>query len=328
VSELGSFKNVYDIEGLTIEYEVGRSSLRAVNDVSLGIRDGEALGIVGESGSGKTTLALSLLNLVPPPGRVKSGKVVFDGQIDILSLSGEELRKFRWKQTAMVFQGALNSFNPVLRVGDQILETMTEHGLGDRQKGMEKASDLLRLVRLDPERTMKAFPHELSGGMKQRALIATSLLLDPKVLILDEPTTALDVISQKYILNILSDLRRKLGITIVLLTHDLAICTEVVDRIAVMYAGRMVEIAKTQDLFLRPKHPYSMGLIRATPSVFGDVKELKPIAGSPPDMFNPPQGCPFNPRCPFASQVCTSKVPNLEMISEGRLVACHKWGDI
>lgn len=328
MSEQKPSGNIYEIKNLTVEYVLKNLAVKAVNDISIEIRRGEALGIVGESGSGKTTLALSLLNLVPPPGRIRSGRIIFDGQVDVLSLNGEELRKFRWKQVAMVFQGALNSFNPVLRIGDQMLETIEEHDAMDRKEMMERANALLKLVRLDPERTMKAFPHELSGGMKQRAMIAMSLLLNPKVLILDEPTTALDVISQKYILDVLSDLRRKLGITMILLTHDLAICAEVVDRIAVTYAGRVVEVAKTEDLFLRPKHPYTTGLIQATPSVLGDVKNLKPIPGSPPDMFNLPTGCAFNPRCPLAVELCRKSVPNLEEVSKDRFVACHRWRDM
>ncbi|MGC9014635.1 MAG: ABC transporter ATP-binding protein [Thermoproteota archaeon] len=303
-------------------------SVKAVNNVSVNIRNGEALGIVGESGSGKTTLALSLLNLVPPPGKITNGKIVFDGKVDVLALRGEELRKFRWKQVAMVFQGALNSFNPVLRIGDQMLETIMEHEDVSKQEALERISKLLKLVRLEPNRTMRAFPHELSGGMKQRAMIATSLLLNPRVLILDEPTTALDVISQKYILNILSDLKKKLEITMILLTHDLAICTELVDRVAVMYAGRIVEIAKMEDLFLKPKHPYTIGLMRAVPSVVGDVKELKPIPGSPPDMFNMPSGCPFHPRCPYATERCKKEEPRLEETFEDHFVACHRWREI
>jgi peptide/nickel transport system ATP-binding protein len=323
---LGEQKNfIYEVENLTVEYVLRNLSVKAVNDVSIKIRKGEVLGIVGESGSGKTTLALSLLNLVPPPGRITSGRIIFDEDIDILSLKGEDLRKFRWKQVSMVFQGALNSFNPVLRIGDQMLETMKEHGVTNKEEALERASVLLKLVRLDPERTMKAFPHELSGGMKQRAMIAMSLLLNPRALILDEPTTALDVISQKYILDVLSDLRRKLRITMILLTHDLAICAELADRIAVTYAGKIVEIAKTEDLFLRPRHPYSAGLIQATPSVLGDVKSLKPIPGSPPDMFNLPTGCAFNPRCPFAVDSCRKSVPRLEEVSEDRFIACHRW---
>lgn len=328
MGEQKNFESIYEVENLTVEYVLRNLSVKAVNDVSIKIRKGEALGIVGESGSGKTTLALSLLNLVPSPGRITSGRIIFDGEIDVLSLNGEDLRTFRWKQVAMVFQGALNSFNPVLRIGDQMLETMKEHGVTNKEEGVERASVLLKLVRLDPERTMKAFPHELSGGMKQRAMIAMSLLLNPRVLILDEPTTALDVISQKYILDVLSDLRRKLGITMILLTHDLAICAELADRIAVTYAGKIVEIAKTEDLFLRPKHPYSTGLIQATPSVLGDVKSLKPIPGSPPDMFSLPTGCAFNPRCPLAADLCRKSVPRLEEVSEDRFIACHRWREV
>lgn len=328
MSEQRLFRDIYNVESITVEYVMRSISVKAVNNVSISIRNGEALGIVGESGSGKTTLALSLLNLVPPPGKITNGKIIFDGKIDVLSLKDEELRTFRWKQVAMVFQGALNSFNPVLRVGDQMLETIMEHENVGKQEALERISKLLKLVRLEPSRTMKAFPHELSGGMKQRAMIAMSLLLNPRVLILDEPTTALDVISQKYILNILSDLKKKLEITMVLLTHDLAICTELVDRVAVMYAGRIVEVAKMEDLFLKPKHPYTMGLMRAVPSVVGDIRELKPIPGSPPDMFNLPSGCPFHPRCPYATERCKKEEPYLEEASEDHFVACHRWREI
>jgi peptide/nickel transport system ATP-binding protein len=328
MSQQRLFSNIYSVKNITVEYVMRNMSVKAVNNVSIDIRNGEALGIVGESGSGKTTLALSLLNLVPPPGKITNGRIIFDGKIDVLTLREEELRKFRWKQVAMVFQGALNSFNPVLRIGDQMLETIMEHENVDKEEALERISKLLKLVRLEPNRTMKAFPHELSGGMKQRAMIATSLLLNPRVLILDEPTTALDVISQKYILNILSDLKKKLEITMILLTHDLAICTELVDRVAVMYAGRIVEIAKMEDLFLKPKHPYTIGLMQAIPSVIGDVKELKPIPGSPPDMFNMPSGCPFHPRCPYAIERCKKEEPYLEETSEDHLVACHRWREI
>jgi len=328
MSQQRLFSNIYSVKNITVEYVMRNMSVKAVNNVSIDIRNGEALGIVGESGSGKTTLALSLLNLVPPPGKITNGRIIFDGKIDVLALREEELRKFRWKQVAMVFQGALNSFNPVLRIGDQMLETIMEHENVDKEEALERISKLLKLVRLEPNRTMKAFPHELSGGMKQRAMIATSLLLNPRVLILDEPTTALDVISQKYILNILSDLKKKLEITMILLTHDLAICTELVDRVAVMYAGRIVEIAKMEDLFLKPKHPYTIGLMQAIPSVIGDVKELKPIPGSPPDMFNMPSGCPFHPRCPYAIERCKKEEPYLEETSEDHLVACHRWREI
>lgn len=328
MSQQKLFSYIYSVKSLTVEYIMRNISVKAVNNVSINIRNGEALGIVGESGSGKTTLALSLLNLVPPPGKITSGKIIFDGKIDVLSLKGEELRKFRWKQVSMVFQGALNSFNPVLRIGDQMLETIMAHENVSKQEALERISKLLKLVRLEPNRTMKAFPHELSGGMKQRAMIATSLLLNPRMLILDEPTTALDVISQKYILNILSDLKKKLEITMILLTHDLAICTELVDRIAVMYAGKIVEIAKMEDLFLKPKHPYTMGLMKAVPSVVGDVRELKPIPGSPPDMFNLPSGCAFHPRCPYATERCKKEEPYLEEASEDHFVACHRWREI
>ncbi|MEM0076714.1 MAG: ABC transporter ATP-binding protein [Thermoproteota archaeon] len=328
MSEQRLFRSIYNIENITVEYIMRNISVKAVNNVSINIRNREALGIVGESGSGKTTLALSLLNLVPSPGKITSGKLIFDGKIDVLSLSDEELRAFRWKQVAMVFQGALNSFNPVLRIGDQMLETIMEHEKVSKQEALERISRLLKLVRLEPNRTMKAFPHELSGGMKQRAMIATALLLNPRVLILDEPTTALDVISQKYILSILSDLKKKLEISMVLLTHDLAICTELVDRIAVMYAGRIVEVAKMEDLFLKPRHPYTMGLLRAVPSVVGDVRKLEPIPGAPPDMFNLPSGCPFHPRCPYAVERCKREEPYLEEASEDHFVACHRWREV
>jgi len=328
LSQQESPTKIYHIADLTVEYYMRRLSIRAVNSVNLRIEKGEAFGIVGESGSGKTTLALSLLNLVPKPGRITSGSIIYDGNKDVLKLNGNELRRFRWEEVAMVFQGALNSFNPVVRIGDQMLETIDEHKSLDRQEGLKKISTLLEMVRLDPERTMRSFPHELSGGMKQRTMIAMSLLLDPKVLILDEPTTALDVISQKHILNILADLRKQIGATIILLSHDLAIFTEVVERIAVMYAGKLVEVASMDDLFLRPKHPYTLGLMQATPSVLGDVSKLKPIPGSPPDMFSLPKGCPFNPRCPFTIDTCRKVNPPLEEIPGNRLVACHRWRDV
>jgi peptide/nickel transport system ATP-binding protein len=296
--------------------------------LSLKVKKGEILGIAGESGSGKTTFALSLMNLVPPPGRVSQGEIVFNGSTNVLKLAAEELRNFRWKQVSMVFQGALNSFNPVTKIGDQMLETIVAHNAMAKEEAVAKVGNLLRLVRLEPARTIDAFPHELSGGMKQRAMIAMSLLLDPRVVILDEPTTALDVISQKHILNVLKDLREKLNVTIIFLTHDLAILAEVAHRVAVMYAGKLMEVGDTNDIFFRPMSPYTMGLMDATPSVFGSTRRLKSIPGSPPDMRNLPPGCPFSARCQFADHACRTDDPALEQTPDGRMVACHKWREL
>jgi peptide/nickel transport system ATP-binding protein len=225
----------------------------------------------------------------------------------------------------MVFQSALNAFNPVLRVWDQVWDTARAHGWNERQAVRQRFLELLKFVQLDPTRVLHAYPHELSGGMRQRTLLAISLLLDPQILILDEPTTALDILTQRTIINLLRRLKEEQHFTMIFISHDLAIAAELADRVATMYAGRVVEVGKTEDIFYRPRHPYTLGLIRAVPTVLGSFEELASIPGSPPDMINLPGGCKFHPRCPFATERCKQEEPPLLEVGEGHASACWHW---
>jgi len=312
------------VKDLVVKFDLGKGALKAVNKASLDVQEREIMAIVGESGSGKTTFAFSIFNLVPPPGQIVGGKILFDGT-EVLSLNPEELRKYRWKEVAMVFQAAQNVMNPVIRVANQMIDTAQAHGKTSKREVLERATELLQMVRLEPSQVLRSYPHELSGGMRQRVVIALSLLLNPKMLILDEPTTALDVVTQAYILDILTDIRDRLGLAMVLLTHDMSIVAKVADRVGVMYAGRIMEVGTVEEIFYDARHPYTMGLINAAPSLIGDITKKKPIPGSPPNLLNPPPGCSFHPRCPHATTRCREEEPELEGISDGRLVACHNW---
>jgi peptide/nickel transport system ATP-binding protein len=285
-----------------------------VDDVDVSIGEHEFVGIAGESGAGKSTLALGMLRLLTPPGRVVAGEVLYRGT-DILKLDENEFRKdYRWKKLAMVFQGSMSGFTPVFPIGSQIKEVMTLHGVGATDAMVRKQ---LELVDLD-ESIARRYPHELSGGQKQRAFIAMALSLEPEVLVTDEPTTALDVITQANILNLLKGLRKDLGISVMLITHDLALISETVDRLYIMYAGGVVEEGRSADFFAHPKHPYSQGLLASTPTLKSD--EIKGIPGFLPDLANLPSGCRFISRCPYAMEVC-KQMPPLKGVGEER-VAC------
>ncbi len=289
--------------------------MKAVESVDLTLDKSEIVGLAGESGSGKSTLALGMLRLLNPPGRVAAGEVYYDG-VDILKLPERQFREdYRWKKLAMVFQGSMNGFTPVFTVGAQISEVLKIHG----SEGSEtKVRKLLELVNLD-ETISRRYPHELSGGQKQRAFIAMALALEPDVLVADEPTTALDVITQANILNLLKTLRKDLGISILLITHDLAIISETVDRLYIMYAGKMVEEGDSAEFFQKPKHPYSQGLLASTPTL--QSKEIRGMPGFMPDLANVPPGCSFAPRCPYVMEVCRREEPKLKGVGRER-VAC------
>ncbi len=314
------------LRDLVVEYGTRHGAVRAVDRASLDVYPGELMAVVGESGCGKSTLAYSIIRHVPYPGEIKGGKILFDGQ-DVLGMDARSLRQFRWQEIAIVFQAAQNALNPVMRVADQMIDTVVDHQKWSKERILQKASSLLKMVRLDPDRVLHAYPFELSGGMRQRVIIALSLLLDPRMLILDEPTTALDVVTQVYILDILADIRQKLGLAMLLLTHDIAIVARVADRVAVMYAGQVVEEGEIRDIFYRPRHPYTAGLIRSAPSLIGDLSDKKPIEGSPPDITNMPSGCRFHPRCPYATEICRQEEPAMESTERWR-VACHHWREI
>ncbi|MCD6284571.1 MAG: ABC transporter ATP-binding protein [Anaerolineae bacterium] len=314
------------IRNLWVEYSVERGLVKAVRGVNLDLRPEESLALIGESGCGKTTLALALIRLLVKAATITQGTITYrrDGQeLDILSLNSRELRRFRWRECAMVFQSALNAFNPVLRIRDQIYDTARAHGVTSREETHQRALGLLEHVQLDPKRVINAYPHELSGGMRQRVLLAMSLLLDPQVLILDEPTTALDILTQRTIIDLLRRLKAELGFSMMFISHDLATAAELADRVATMYAGNIVELGSVADIFYHPTHPYTLGLIRAVPTVTGDFEELVSIPGSPPDLIDPPSGCKFHPRCTYATERCRVEEPKLEpVLGIGHTVAC------
>ncbi len=321
--------NILEVSRLSVEFLTGRGAVHAVNDVSFELERGETLAIIGESGSGKTTLALSLIRLLPLSSRVTAGRITYakDGLVtDTLSLGDDDLRHFRWGDCAMVFQGALNSFNPVIDIWSQFLDTAKAHGMNERRRVHERAEELLRLVHLDPKRVLRAYQHELSGGMKQRVLIAMSLLLSPQIVILDEPTTALDILTQRSIIDLLRQLRRQLGFAMIFISHDLSIAAELADRMITMYAGRVVERAKVDDLFYRPRHPYSVGLLRAVPKVSGSLGAVASIPGSPPDLILLPPGCAYHPRCAFGTEACLAMEPPLVGVDMPQHeAACIRW---
>jgi peptide/nickel transport system ATP-binding protein len=319
---------VLEVENLWLEYRARRGVVKAVRGVSFQVSRGEALAFIGESGSGKTTLGLGLVRLLPRTATVAAGRVSYrrNGDTwDVLSLSAGDLRQFRWKECAMVFQSALNALNPVLRVSDQFADTARAHGLLGRGEAQKRARDLLKLVQLEPERVLRAYPHELSGGMRQRVLIAMGLLLDPQLIILDEPTTALDILTQRAVIDVLRQLRQEVEFSLIFISHDLSLAAELADRIATMYAGALVEVGDVYEIFEHPRHPYTQGLIHAVPTVTGDLEQLSSIPGSPPDLIDLLPGCKFAPRCPYAEGRCFQDEPALEEVSPGHWTACYNW---
>ncbi len=296
------------VTGLGLRYATRQGEVRALQDVSFDLARGEALGLVGESGCGKTSLAKSLMRLLPDNARPAGGEVLLDGE-GLLPLSEEEMRRVRWRRISLVFQAAMNSLDPVYRVGEQVLEAIEAHGVEETVAGARsRVARLFRLVGLDP-RVMERYPHELSGGMRQRVVIAMALSCDPDIVIADEPTTALDVIVQDRILRELKAIQERLGISIIYITHDMAVVAEVTDRIGVMYAGRLVELGETAAVFRSPLHPYTEALMSSFPSVSGEKRRLASLSGEPPDLADPPSGCAFHPRCAYATALCREQAP-------------------
>ncbi|MCL6510000.1 MAG: ABC transporter ATP-binding protein [Anaerolineae bacterium] len=319
------------VEDLWVEYPARRGVVKAVRGVTFEVHRGETLALIGESGSGKTTLGLALVRLLPKAARIKRGRIMYyrnGTSQDILALNAEELRRFRWQECAMVFQGAQNALNPVLRIEAQFLDTARAHGLSDANAVRERAVELLKMVQLDPQRVLHSFPHELSGGMRQRVLIALGLLLQPQVIILDEPTTALDILTQRSIIEVLRRLRAQLDFSLIFISHDLSLAAELADRVATVYAGAIVEIGSVYDIFERPRHPYTLALTRSVPTVTGDMHPLASIPGSPPDLIAPPLGCAFHPRCPLATDQCKREEPPLERVGKEQMAACWHWREV
>ncbi|WP_373324941.1 ABC transporter ATP-binding protein [Actinocatenispora rupis] len=318
------------IEGLSVDYLTGSGAVHAVDGVSLTLRRGEILGLAGESGSGKSTLANAVARLLRPPAVVTAGSVTYhraDGSAtDLLRMGKQELRRFRWKELAVVFQSAMNSLNPVTTVGSQVDDVLRAH---DRSMSTverrDRAVELLRRVGISADRA-KSYPHELSGGMRQRAAIAIALALNPEIIIMDEPTTALDVVVQRDILREIKALREEYGFAVVFITHDLSLLLSMADRIAVMYAGQLVEHGAARDVHDHPRHPYTLGLLRSFPKLRGPREELLGIPGTPPDLRDLPPGCPFHPRCRFAVDACSAEQPELTEVHSGQWAACLAHG--
>lgn len=304
-----------------MEYLTPRGPVRAVDGVSFSIAPGEVFGLAGESGCGKSTIAHAILRLLRPPAVITGGQVLFNGE-DVLDMGQEELEDFRWRDVSMVFQSAMNSLNPVMKVGDQIIDVLIKHQKLSEREARNRAAELLEIVGIE-KRRIDSYPHELSGGMRQRAVIAIALALNPPLMIMDEPTTALDVVMQKEIMQQIEQLKSAMGFSILFITHDMSLMVEFSDRIGIMYAGQIVELASAQEIFNNPLHPYTQGLINSFPPLIGPKQKLTGIPGSPPDMVSPPSGCRFHPRCTACKPTETQVIPKLREVTPGHWLAAH-----
>jgi len=310
-----------EAEGLTVSYSTSEGELIAVDDVSFTVQEDEIFGLVGESGCGKSTVAQAILSLLPTNGAVPSGSIRFRG-IDLTELEKRELDALRWENLALISQGAMNALNPVQRISSQIVEAIQAHRDVSTDEARERTAELFETVGLDPER-MDDYPHQFSGGMKQRAYIAMSLALDPDLIIADEPTTALDVIVQDQILKRLKELRDELGISVIIISHDISVIAETCNRLGVMYSGKLMEYGDLRDIFANPYNPYTLGMQNAFPTLRGDQSDLISIPGSPPDIADLPDGCRFMERCPFATEECAQEHPPLEEVATDHYSACY-----
>lgn len=315
-------EKLLEIKNLTVHYQSYDATVHAVENLNLSLGNGETLGLVGETGAGKTTTVKSIMRILPtPPARVVSGEIFFDGQ-DLLKVSEKEMRKIRGKEIAMIFQDPMTSLNPVMTVADQIAEVIRLHDGGSRAEAHKKACDMLELVGIRPERGSD-YPHQFSGGMKQRVVIAMALACNPRFLIADEPTTALDVTIQAQILELMQELRKKLGMSIIMITHDLGVVASMCEKIAVMYAGHIVEYGTADEIFYNPSHEYTKGLIKSIPKLNTEkIERLVPIEGQPVDLLNPPAGCPFAPRCSECMKICLNKMPPKTELSDTHYSYC------
>lgn len=316
-------KTLLDIKNLRLSFFTPAGEVKALNDVSIKMEEGDVLGIVGESGSGKSVTAYSLMGLTAYPGRITGGTIEFNGH-RINELTEIDLRRIRGNEVSIIFQDPMTSLNPVYTIGNQIMEVILLHTNKDRGQAYDRAVELLTLVGInEPEKRMKQYPHELSGGMRQRVMIAVALACEPKLLIADEPTTALDVTIQAQILELMTELKDKIGMSIIMITHDLGIVASMCRKIAVMYAGKIVEYGTTDDIFYNPKHEYTKGLLRSIPKLSDkEHRKLIPIEGTPVDLLNPPAGCPFAPRCESCMKICIKQMPEYSQISDDHYSAC------
>ena len=311
-----------EIKNLTIHYITSDGVVKAVNGVSLDVEKGETLGLVGETGAGKTTIALGILRLVSdPPGKILGGEILYEGE-DILKMSDEQLRELRGGKVSMIFQDPMTALNPVLTVGDQIAEMIHLHNDCTHQESLVRAGEMLETVGIPAERADE-YPHQFSGGMKQRVVIAIALACTPQLIIADEPTTALDVTIQAQVLDMMNDLKHEIGTSMILITHDLGVVAETCDKVAIMYAGQIVEYGSLRNIFKQTAHPYTRGLFGSLPSLDKKTHRLQPIAGLMPDPANLPEGCKFHPRCPDCAGICQEQEPPVTDLGGGHLVRCH-----
>lgn len=313
---------VLEVKDLHVSFSTYGGEIKAVRGVNFDLLKGETLAIVGESGCGKSVTAQSIMRLIPiPPGRIVHGEILFKGK-DLTRLSEPQMRKIRGAEISMIFQDPMTALNPTLTIGNQIIEGILQHNQVTKDEARKRAVELLELVGIpSPHLRLKQYPHEFSGGMRQRIVIAMALVCEPDVLIADEPTTALDVTIQAQILELFKDIQKKTGVSIILITHDLGVVAQVADRIAVMYAGKIVELGTKREIFYQPQHPYTKGLLNSVPRLDSE-EELQPIAGSPPDLFSPPAACPFVARCEYAMTVCDKVYPDQTYISKDHFVSC------
>lgn len=314
-------QNILEIKDLFVQYSAGRDTVRAVNGINLTLEEGESLGLVGETGAGKTTTALSIMRLIPnPPGKITGGEILYRGE-NLMEKSEAEMRKIRGHEISMIFQDPMTALNPMLSVGDQIAEVIRLHEKISRADAMRKACEMMEVVGIEGGRAGE-YPHQFSGGMKQRVVIAIALACSPKLIIADEPTTALDVTIQAQVLELMRDLQEKLGTAMLLITHDLGVVADTCNKVAIMYAGQIVEMGSLEDVYDNTKHPYTKGLFGSLPSLSIKSKRLVPIDGLMPDPVDLPSGCPFHPRCPDCMESCKSRMPVKTEVSPGHYVRC------
>jgi len=313
-------ENILECQELVAGYELKAGFVRAVDGVSFSLRRGEFLGIAGESGCGKTTLAYAVMRLFRDNAKIRSGKILYSGK-DIANASEEEVKNLRWEHISMVFQAAMNALNPVLPIGEQLTDAWLAHKHGDLREAKTRALEVLKLVDI-PEDRYNAYPHQLSGGMKQRVMIAMALMLQPEIVIMDEPTTALDVVVQRTIIEKIQELRKELQFSVIFITHDLSLLVEISDQLAIMYAGKIVEYGPASEVFLSPYHPYTQGLMASFPSLSGPIARMGGIEGKPPDLIDPPPGCRFYPRCRNRHSGCDLSAPPLRQVKPGHYAAC------
>ncbi|WP_166243805.1 ABC transporter ATP-binding protein [Paenibacillus turpanensis] len=320
-----STQPILEVKNLEVSFQTYAGEVQAVRGVTFTLNKGEALAIVGESGCGKSVTAQTIMRLIPmPPGKIKNGEILFDGEHDLAKLTDKQMEQVRGSEMGMIFQDPMTSLNPTMTVGKQIAEGLIKHQNMPKEAAMNQAVEMLKLVGIpSPESRVKQYPHEFSGGMRQRVMIAIALACSPKLLIADEPTTALDVTIQAQIIELMKDLQTKTNASIILITHDLGVVADLAQRVVVMYAGKVVEQATVEELFYEPKHPYTWGLLKSVPRLDHDSNEdLEPIPGTPPDLFKPPVGCAFAARCPYAMKICLEKDPEHTTVSDSHTAAC------